>query len=95
MGCDLRQVIKANDDLTPEQNRFFLYQLLRELKYLHTDLKPKNVLASTNCNLKICIFGLARAPSVTSYYNILYSGTNCYTPIRGSAIRSNQATDKL
>ena len=33
---DLHKVIKANDNLTPEHHQFFLYQLLRGLKYLHT-----------------------------------------------------------
>jgi len=35
MESDLHQVIKANDDLTPEHYQFFLYQLLRGLKYVH------------------------------------------------------------
>ncbi|XP_077219588.1 mitogen-activated protein kinase 9-like isoform X2 [Tasmannia lanceolata] len=67
MESDLYQVIKANDDLTPEHYQFFLYQLLRALKYIHTanvfhrDLKPKNILANADCKLKICDFGLARA----------------------------------
>ncbi|GER53417.1 mitogen-activated protein kinase [Striga asiatica] len=67
MESDLHQVIKANDDLTREHYQFFLYQLLRALKYIHTanvyhrDLKPKNILANANCKLKICDFGLARA----------------------------------
>ncbi|XP_076899232.1 mitogen-activated protein kinase 9-like isoform X1 [Bidens hawaiensis] len=66
MECDLHQVIKANDDLTPQHHRYFLYQLLRGLKYIHTanvfhrDLKPKNILANADCKLKICDFGLAR-----------------------------------
>ncbi|XP_027333898.1 mitogen-activated protein kinase 10-like isoform X2 [Abrus precatorius] len=66
MESDLHQVIKANDDLTKEHHQFFLYQLLRALKYIHTanvyhrDLKPKNILANANCKLKICDFGLAR-----------------------------------
>lgn len=66
MESDLHQVIKANDDLTREHQQFFLYQLLRALKYMHTanvyhrDLKPKNILANANCKLKICDFGLAR-----------------------------------
>ncbi|KAG9131235.1 hypothetical protein Leryth_006094 [Lithospermum erythrorhizon] len=66
MESDLHQVIKANDELTPEHHQFFLYQLLRGLKYIHTanvfhrDLKPKNILANADCKLKICDFGLAR-----------------------------------
>ncbi|KAK4256582.1 hypothetical protein QN277_006287 [Acacia crassicarpa] len=66
MESDLHQVIKANDDLTPEHHQFFLYQLLRGLKYIHAanvfhrDLKPKNVLANADCKLKKCDFGLAR-----------------------------------
>ncbi|XP_073060962.1 mitogen-activated protein kinase 15-like [Primulina eburnea] len=66
MESDLHQVIKANDDLTYEHHRFFLYQMLRAMKYMHTanvyhrDLKPKNILANANCKLKICDFGLAR-----------------------------------
>lgn len=66
MESDLHQVIRANDDLTPEHYQFFLYQLLRALKYIHAanvfhrDLKPKNILANSDCKLKICDFGLAR-----------------------------------
>ncbi|XWS37596.1 hypothetical protein CRYUN_Cryun19dG0057900 [Craigia yunnanensis] len=66
MESDLHQVIKANDDLTPEHYQFFLYQLLCGMKYTHTanvfhrDLKPKNILANADCKLKICDFGLAR-----------------------------------
>lgn len=66
MESDLHQVIKANHDLTPQHHQFFLYQLLRGLKFIHTanvfhrDLKPKNILANADCKLKICDFGLAR-----------------------------------
>ncbi|KAJ6771871.1 MITOGEN-ACTIVATED PROTEIN KINASE [Salix koriyanagi] len=66
MESDLHQVIKLNDDLTPEHHQFFLYQLLRGLKYIHTgnvfhrDLKPRNILANADCKVKLCDFGLAR-----------------------------------
>uniref|UniRef100_A0A0D3F0D1 mitogen-activated protein kinase n=2 Tax=Oryza TaxID=4527 RepID=A0A0D3F0D1_9ORYZ len=66
MESDLHQVIEANHDLSPEHHRFFLYQLLCALKYIHSanvfhrDLKPKNILANSDCKLKICDFGLAR-----------------------------------
>ncbi|WKY01430.1 hypothetical protein Q1695_015432 [Nippostrongylus brasiliensis] len=45
---------------------YFLYQILRGLKYIHSanvlhrDLKPSNILLNGNCDLKICDFGLAR-----------------------------------
>ncbi|KAK8655642.1 hypothetical protein V6N13_108215 [Hibiscus sabdariffa] len=66
MESDLHHVIKINDDLTPDHHQFFLYQLLRGLKFIHTahvfhrDLKPKNILANSDCKLKLCDFGLAR-----------------------------------
>lgn len=67
METDLAQIIKSNQPLTDDHVQFFLYQLLRGLKYVHSagiyhrDLKPRNLLVNSNCDLKICDFGLARA----------------------------------
>jgi serine/threonine protein kinase len=67
METDLAAIIKSNQSLTDEHIQFFLYQILRGLKYIHSagilhrDLKPRNLLVNTNCDLKICDFGLARA----------------------------------
>jgi len=87
MESDLHQVIKANDNLTPEHHRFFLYQLIRALKYMHSahvfhrDLKPRNILANSDSKLKICDFGLARASfndSLSAIYWTDYVATRWY-----------------
>lgn len=38
METDLHHVIRTNDDLTPGHHQFFLYQLLRALKYIHSGM---------------------------------------------------------
>lgn len=90
----LLQVIKANDDLTPEHHQFFLYQMLRGLKYIHSakvfhrDLKPKNILANSDCKLKICDFGLARPAfndMPTTVFWTDYVATRWYRCARGSS----------
>nr|KJB49446.1 hypothetical protein B456_008G120100 [Gossypium raimondii] len=49
MDTDLHQIIRSNQSLTDDHCRYFLYQVLRGLKYvhsanvLHRDLKPKYV----------------------------------------------------
>jgi len=68
METDLASVIKSPQTLSDDHVQFFLYQVLRGLKFLHTanpavthrDLKPRNLLVNSNCDLKICDFGLAR-----------------------------------
>lgn len=65
METDLHHVIRAQQ-LSEEHICYFLYQILRGLKYIHSanvlhrDLKPSNLLINGNCDLKICDFGLAR-----------------------------------
>ncbi|KFU83409.1 Mitogen-activated protein kinase 7, partial [Chaetura pelagica] len=66
MESDLHQIIHSGQPLTLEHVRYFLYQLLRGLKYIHSanvlhrDLKPSNLLVNENCELKIGDFGMAR-----------------------------------
>lgn len=68
METDLHHVIRAQQ-LSEEHICYFLYQILRGLKYIHSanvlhrDLKPSNLLINGNCDLKICDFGLARVAS--------------------------------
>lgn len=71
MESDLHQIIHSRQPLTPEHTRYFLYQLLRGLKYIHSanvihrDLKPSNLLVNENCELKIGDFGMARGLSAS------------------------------
>ncbi|XP_064904176.1 mitogen-activated protein kinase 7 isoform X2 [Columba livia] len=66
MESDLHQIIHSSQPLSLEHVRYFLYQLLRGLKYIHSanvlhrDLKPSNLLVNENCELKIGDFGMAR-----------------------------------
>jgi len=66
METDLHRIIYSKQQLSDDHVQYFVYQILRGLKYLHSanvlhrDLKPSNLLLNSNCDLKICDFGLAR-----------------------------------
>ena len=67
METDLHRVIYSRQELTDEHIQYFIYQILRGVLYMHSanivhrDLKPANILASKQCDLKICDLGLGRA----------------------------------
>lgn len=73
MDTDLHQIIRSAQPLSDEHCQYFIYQILRGLKYvhsanvLHRDLKPSNLLLNANCDLKICDFGLARTASERAF----------------------------
>lgn len=65
MPTDLHKVI-INEALSDDHIKYFVYQILRGLKLIHSanvihrDLKPSNILINDCCDLKICDFGLSR-----------------------------------
>uniref|UniRef100_A0A7S3R9T4 Mitogen-activated protein kinase n=1 Tax=Dunaliella tertiolecta TaxID=3047 RepID=A0A7S3R9T4_DUNTE len=73
MDTDLHQIIRSSQPLTNEHFQYFIYQILRGLKYvhsanvLHRDLKPSNLLLNASCDLKICDFGLARTSTERNF----------------------------
>jgi len=66
METDLASIVKSPQPISDDHCQFFLYQILRGMKFIHSaevihrDLKPRNLLVNSNCDLKICDFGLAR-----------------------------------
>lgn len=58
METDLYKLLKTQK-LSNDHICYFLYQILRGLKYIHSanvlhrDLKPSNLLLNTTCDLKV------------------------------------------
>ncbi|CAG8089191.1 unnamed protein product [Penicillium salamii] len=79
MATDLNTILKAKR-VEDQFAQYFMYQIMRGLKYLHSagvvhrDLKPSNILVNENCDLKICDFGLARIQDLhmTGYVSTRY-----------------------
>jgi mitogen-activated protein kinase 1/3 len=65
MDTNMQRVIDTQE-LSDDHCQYFIYQILRALKamhsagVLHRDLKPSCLLLNGNCDLKVCGFGLAR-----------------------------------
>ncbi|MBA0840631.1 hypothetical protein Goarm_003202 [Gossypium armourianum] len=84
MDTDLHQIIKSPQPLSNDHCKYFIFQLLRGLKYLHSanilhrDLKPGNLLVNANCDLKICDFGLARTSRGNEQFMTEYVVTRWY-----------------
>jgi serine/threonine protein kinase len=67
MPMDLKQVLASPAEITRDHVKYFMFQLLCGIHYMHSasvfhrDLKPSNILINEKCELRICDFGLARA----------------------------------
>jgi serine/threonine protein kinase len=88
METDLAGIVKSPQPLSDEHIQFFVYQIFRGLKYMHSagiihrDLKPRNLLVNSNCDLKICDFGLSRTVDSTKESGNMtdYVATRWYRP---------------
>ena len=65
MDSDLSSVLKTKQFLDLKQIKIIFYQIVKGLEYIHSagiihrDLKPRNILINSNCDVKICDFGLS------------------------------------
>jgi serine/threonine protein kinase len=73
MSTNLKAVLKEQK-LKENQIRFFTYQILRGLKYLHSasithrDLKPENITVNENLELRVSIFTI-----ITEFVKCVYA----------------------
>ena len=67
-GLDLTQFLDLykKSEITTDLIKTIIYNLICAVKFLHSlniihrDLKPANILIDSNCDVKLCDFGLAR-----------------------------------
>nr|CCC92130.1 putative mitogen-activated protein kinase 3 [Trypanosoma congolense IL3000] len=83
---DMNVVLRSRQVLEETHVRYFIYQILRGLKYLHSagvahrDLKPANLVTDISCELKIIDFGLSRSVAIPHYELTDYVITRWYRP---------------
>lgn len=72
METDLQKILANQDKLSNDHIQYFVYQIIRALNSIHSaqvihrDLKPSNLLLNSNCDLKVCDFGLSRCLPTTN-----------------------------
>merc|ERR1719427_1321221 len=70
-GGDLMTILMREDILSESQTRFYMAELacainsVHELKFVHRDLKPDNVLIANSGHIKLSDFGLAKSFKTT------------------------------
>jgi serine/threonine protein kinase len=80
----MRELIKARKNITEAEARYYLWQIVESLEYihknmiLHHDLKLGNILLTKDLKIKICDFGLAEKLGTTTSLTTKMCGTPNY-----------------
>lgn len=67
METDLKKLYESPTTFNDDQVKYILFCILKAIQYMHSgdilhrDLKPANILLDSDCNVKVCDFGLARS----------------------------------
>ena len=69
MESDIKKLLNQSSEIELSEDHILMiiYNTLCAIKFLHSaniihrDLKPANILVDSDCNVKICDFGLARS----------------------------------
>jgi serine/threonine protein kinase len=73
----LGRVLRSRQQLTVNHARYFMFQILSALQYLHgagvvhCDLKPENILLNCSCAIALADFGLARCGVFPFGYDVV------------------------
>ena len=69
MSSDLSKILTNSNpqNFNEEHIKYLLYNMLCSINYFHSaniihrDIKPANILVDSDCQVKLCDFGLARS----------------------------------
>lgn len=93
METDMYKLLKTQQ-LSNDHVCYFLYQILRGLKYIHSanvlhrDLKPSNLLLNTTCDLKVSFVIIIEKMCVMETLELILSFSElCVPPIHISGFR--------
>ena len=99
LESDLDQLLKSNIRFTEKYLVKIIYHSLCSLAFLHEanvmhrDLKASNILITSDCNAKICDFGLSRSIPETindlKGLNSLYARDQAYGKLKNAAYKDN------
>ena len=98
-GGDLMSLLMAKDVLPEEQAKLYAAEMVlaieavHNLKCIHRDIKPDNVLIDSEGHIKLSDFGLSRQAESDLYFDNPVELKNAYSHIPGISNIASKFTD--